>query len=298
MTYAEALLAAMRSDERIVVLTAENWSPVVPIGLSGINRFIDTGINEQTLVGIAAGLAANGRIPFVHAIASFLTMRAFEFIRTDIGFPRLPVRLIGTLPGFLSEGNGPTHQSIEDLALMRTIPGMRVFAPATQHEIVLTLPRLLASPDPWYIRFPADPGTQREPAVVEGRAVLIGGGSDVYIVTAGTMVAHAAAAARLLQARGVATSVLDLRFIQPLDRVAIEQIAKKGRLIIAVEDHLASGGIGELVASTLFGMGSPPKLVRLSLTDYFPAAPLPLVLAEVQMDAESICRIAMDALSR
>src|SRR6202012_652928 len=97
-------------------------------------RFIDVGIAEQTLVGAAAGLALRGRIPVAHALAAFLTMRAFEFIRTDVGIARLPVKLVGGAAGILSEANGPTHQAIEDVALMRTIPHMLVFCPADTSE--------------------------------------------------------------------------------------------------------------------------------------------------------------------
>src|SRR5579864_5499571 len=116
MTYEELLIQLAMEEERIVVMTAENRALVrnAPKALGA--RFIDTGITEQTMIGMAAGLALRGRIPIVHALAPFLTMRAFEFIRTDVGIARLPVKLVGAVPGFLSEANGPTHQAIEDVA--------------------------------------------------------------------------------------------------------------------------------------------------------------------------------------
>src|SRR5579862_1385004 len=127
MTYEELLIQTALEDERIVVMTAENRALVrnVPKVLGA--RFVDTGITEQTMVGMAAGLALRGRIPVVHALAPFLTMRAYEFIRTDVGIAHLPVKLVGTVPGILSEANGPTHQALEDISLLRGIPGMRVF---------------------------------------------------------------------------------------------------------------------------------------------------------------------------
>src|SRR5262249_56995043 len=103
-------------------MTVENRAAIRNLPKELGERFIDVGICEQTLIGAASGLALRGRIPVVHALASFLTLRAFEFIRTDIGIPGLPVKLIGALPGLLSESNGPTHQSLEDIALMRTVP--------------------------------------------------------------------------------------------------------------------------------------------------------------------------------
>ena len=109
------------------------------------------------MVGMAAGLALRGRVPVVHALATFLTLRAFEFIRTDVGIAGLPVKLVGTVPGFLSEANGPTHQAIEDVALMRGIPGMQVVCPADEEELVQALPAVLRSPRPTYLRYVATP---------------------------------------------------------------------------------------------------------------------------------------------
>ena len=132
MTYENLIRETALADDRLMVLTAENRALIrtLPPILEG--RFLDTGITEQTLIGAAAGLALRGRIPVVHILACFMTMRAFEFIRTDVGIPHLPVKFSGFVPGFLSDGNGPTHQAIEDVSLMRGIPGMTVFAPPTK----------------------------------------------------------------------------------------------------------------------------------------------------------------------
>src|SRR6516225_1915621 len=126
MNYEQLLIETALADERFIVMTAENRALVrnVPAALKG--RFIDTGITEQTMIGMAAGLALRGRIPVVHALAPFLTLRAFEFIRDDVGIAGLPVKLVGFISGFLSDGNGPTHQAIEDISIMRGIPGMVV----------------------------------------------------------------------------------------------------------------------------------------------------------------------------
>ncbi len=105
------------------------------------------------MIGMAAGLALRGRIPIVHALSTFLTMRAFEFIRTDVGIGSLPVKLIGAVPGFLSDGNGPTHQAIEDISLMRGIPGMNIFCPADIEDMIIGLPKVLQSLAPFYVRY-------------------------------------------------------------------------------------------------------------------------------------------------
>src|SRR3569833_1671691 len=127
MTYEELLTEIALSDERFIEMTAENRALGRNIPGRLGNRFIDTGITEQTLIGAAAGLALRGRFPVVHALASFLTMRAFEFIRTDEGIPDLPLKLSSFIPGFLSDGNGPTHQAIEHISMMLGIPNMTVF---------------------------------------------------------------------------------------------------------------------------------------------------------------------------
>src|SRR5690606_41763144 len=119
----------------------------------------DVGIAEQTMTGAAAGLALRGRVPVVHALSTFLTMRAFEFIRTDLGIGGLKALLVGGVPGFLSDGNGPTHQAIEDLALMRGIPGFHVLCPSGGEELVSALPALNESPEACYIRYYGGPAT-------------------------------------------------------------------------------------------------------------------------------------------
>src|SRR6201994_57991 len=152
MTYEELLTEISVADDRVVVMTAENRALVRNLpGILG-KRFIDTGITEQTMIGAAAGLALRGRTPIVHALASFLTMRAFEFVRTDAGIPALPVKLSVFLPGFLSDGNGPTHQAVEDISLMRGIPNMTVFAPADEQDLVEMLPQIWNCPNPSYVR--------------------------------------------------------------------------------------------------------------------------------------------------
>src|SRR5882762_8328406 len=134
MSYEKLLTETALRDERIVVMTAENRALVRNVQKALGNRFIDTGITEQTMIGMAAGLALRGRIPIVHALAPFLTMRAFEFIRTDVGIAHLPVKLSGYIPGLLSDGNGPTHQAIEDVSILLGIPGMEVYAPADEND--------------------------------------------------------------------------------------------------------------------------------------------------------------------
>ena len=153
MNYEQKLLELIKKDDRIVVMTAENRAAMRNLPALIGDRFIDVGIAEQTMVGMAAGLALRGRIPIVHALSTFLTMRAFEFIRTDVGIGKLPVKLVGAVPGFLSEANGPTHQAIEDVSIMRGIPGMNIFCPSDEADLLNGLEKIIESPNPFYIRY-------------------------------------------------------------------------------------------------------------------------------------------------
>src|SRR5262249_58837894 len=134
-------------------MTAENRAAIRTLPERLGSRFIDVGIAEQTLVGAAAGLALRGKMPIVHALAAFLTMRAFEFIRTDVGIAQLPIKLVGAFAGFLSEANGPTHQALEDLALMRGIPGMNVCCPADEDAMLEALTCMVCDRSPWSMRY-------------------------------------------------------------------------------------------------------------------------------------------------
>jgi transketolase len=214
-------------------------------------RFVDVGVCESTLVGVAAGLALRGRIPVVHALAAFLTMRAFEFIRTDVGLAGLPVKLVGFLPGFLSEANGPTHQALEDVALMRGVPGMVVACPADEEELSAALPVLLDLDAPCYLRYVAGPAAVRhEPEWVPGRAERIQRGRDVVFLTYGLLLRQVEEAVRLLRASGVSAGALNMRTVQPLDEAAVLEAAACG-LLVTVEDHFAVGGLGSAVAEVL-----------------------------------------------
>src|SRR5262249_19410270 len=143
---------------------------------------------EQTLVGVSAGLALRGRIPVAHALAAFLTMRAFEFIRTDVGLPRLPVKLVGGIPGLLSEANGPTHQALEDVALMRTIPNLGVFCPADEEDLLLGLEKVFRSEQPFYVRFNGRRAAVSHRKNFEiGRAEQVRDGRDIAVLVYGTL---------------------------------------------------------------------------------------------------------------
>ncbi|TMQ02370.1 MAG: transketolase [Deltaproteobacteria bacterium] len=251
-SYERALAELAAADPAIVVVTAENRAAIRGLPAVLGERFIDVGVAEQTMIGMAAGLALRGRKPIVHALAAFLTMRAYEFIRTDIGIAGLPVVLVGGVPGFLSDANGPTHQAIEDIALMRGIPGMKVFCPADEADLVAALPALLADPAPCYIRHTAAPPACDHPLLGQPHRIeTVADGDDVAILSFGLLVREALDARARLAAEGISARVLNVRMPKPLDEAAVLAAAADTRLLVTVEDHLQTGGLYSIVCELL-----------------------------------------------
>ena len=266
--YAAALAALAEADPDVVVMTAENRAHLNGIPERLGSRFVDVGIAEQTLVGAAAGLALRGRKPVVHALAAFLTMRAFEFIRTDVGLAGLPVTLVGYVPGFLSEANGPTHQAVEDVALMRAIPGMQIVCPADEAELVQALAAVVASRTPSYIRFCAAPPVVTGHARFElGRAETLRAGDGVTLLTYGLLVGVALAAAERLEARAVPARVVNLRSLVPIDAGAVLAAARETSLLVTLEDHRPTGGLHSIVAELLVAHGLGRRTLALGIGD-------------------------------
>jgi transketolase len=251
-TYEQVLREAAAADKNIVVMTAENRVAIRNLPRELGRRFIDVGIAEQTMVGAAAGLALRGRKPVVHALATFLTMRAFEFIRTDVGIGNLPVKLVGGVPGFLSDGNGPTHQALEDIALMRGIPHMQVFSPADGEDMVIGLPSILGSGSPCYIRYNALPAPVRHaPEFSPGKAEVLAEGNDVAILVHGFLLREVMRALPVLREKGLSVRVLNMRMLQPVDEDEILRAAKETGIVVTVEDHFLTGGLATIVAEVL-----------------------------------------------
>lgn len=252
MTYEQKLRELAETHDDLVVMTAENRAAIRNLPPYLGNRFIDVGICEQTMVGAAAGLALRGRTPVVHALATFLTLRAFEFIRTDVGIGNLPVKLVGGVPGFLSDANGPTHQAIEDISLMRGIPNMHIFCPADEEELVAGLPEVITSRAPWYIRYNASKPAVTHSAPFEiGKAEILSQGTDVAILVYGFLLREAAKAARILQSGGLSVRLINVRTPKPVDEDAVLAAARETKLTVTVEDHFVTGGLYSIVCELL-----------------------------------------------
>lgn len=278
MTYEELLTSEALADERFIVMTAENRALVRNIYAHLGSRFIDTGITEQTMIGAAAGLALRGRIPVVHALASFLTMRAFEFVRTDAGIPNLPIKLSSFIPGFLSDGNGPTHQAIEDIALMRGIPNMTVFAPADEDDLLKMLPEIWKYPAPSYVRINTRKTDYVHAPFEWGKAEIIAEGTDVTILTYGLLFEQTLEAIKILKDEGLAVGLVNMRSLKPVDEKAILQAAES-TLLVTVEDHFLTGGLYSIVAEVILKHQTTAQVIPFALNEkWFKPSLLPNVL--------------------
>ncbi len=253
MTYEERIRDYALANEEVVVMTAENRALIRNLPPILGDRLIDTGITEQTMIGAAAGLALRGRRPIVHALGSFLTMRAFEFIRTDIGIPGLPVKLSSFVPGLLSDGNGPTHQAIEDIGLMRGIPGMQVFSPADNEDMVGMLETIWNSPNPAYLRVNTRPGVVAHQAFEIGKAERLQEGKDLWILVHGMLLEEVLKTKELLESQGLSVGIANMRSLVPIDEAFLSEITVSGVPIFVVEDHFKIGGLYSIIAEWLLG---------------------------------------------
>jgi len=289
MTYEQLLTRTALADERYIVMTAENRALVRNIPQALGKRFIDTGITEQTMIGAAAGLALRGRIPVVHALTAFLTMRAFEFIRTDIGIPGLPVKLSGFIPGLLSDGNGPTHQALEDIALMRGIPNMEVYAPADETDLELMLPYIWSSAAPSYVRINTRPASVAHQPFEYGKAEVLAEGSDITLLTYGFMLECCQEAATILRTEGKSVGLINMRSLKPADEQAIVAAARNSRLLVTAEDHFLNGGLYSIVAETLLRRRIAAEVVPIGFKErWFRPGLLPDVLRHEGLTGKQI----------
>ncbi len=291
-TYQELLKNIALADERVVVMTAENLASIRDIPGDLGKRFIDTGIAEQSLIGMSAGLALRGRIPVVHALSTFLTMRAFEFIRTDIGIGNLPVKLCGGVPGFLSEANGPTHQALEDIALMRIIPPMNIFCPSDEQDLTLGLRHVLEHPGPFYIRLNhAKPVIRHSSDFEIGKAEVVFDGYDITILVYGMLLAEAVRAREILEAEGRSVRLLNMRTVKPVDEEAIMASVRRKSLLVTIEDHFVTGGLYSIVCEILVRRNASCRVLPIALNNrWFRPSLLPGVLDHEGFTGEKIAK--------
>lgn len=247
--YQEIIKNFALQNENVVVFTAENRAVVRELPPLLNDRFIDVGITEQNMIGMAAGMALRGRTPICHALTNFLLFRAYEFIRNDAGIPHLPIKLSGWIPGFLSDGNGPTHQSLEDVGIMRLIPGMQVFCPSDNDDMCLMLEKIWNSPHPSYLRVNPRPSKIEHKTPFEiGVAETLFEGSDVTILVYGFLLEEVLVAREILLQSGLSVGLVNMRSLEPVDSKLILSLKSTTKKIVTIEDHFGVGGLFSIIA--------------------------------------------------
>jgi transketolase len=294
------LSALARADERIVAVCNDSVGSSNLTGFAAEfpDRLINVGIAEQNMVGVAAGLANGGYIPFVCAAAPFLTGRALEQIKSDVAYNGYHVVLCGMSPGMAYGELGPTHHSIEDLSWIRAISDMIVVVPADPQQTRDVVRWAAQSDKPSYVRV----GRVKVPAVTPpdtpfelGKALQLRDGSDVTLVATGTMVSRALDAAELLAASGVSARVLNMATIVPLDEAAIVRAAADTGRIVTVEEARTTGGLGAAVAETVVRT-VPVPMRMLGVSGFAPTGKTEFLYEYFGLTADGIVRAARELL--
>lgn len=272
--YGKALAELGAVNDNVVVLDADLAEATKTIYFKKAfpDRFFDCGIAEQNLISVAAGMAACGKIPFASSFAMFAAGRAFEQVRNAVGYPHLNVKVCATHAGVSVGEDGATHQCLEDLALMRTIPGMVVMNPSDAVQARAAVFAAAGYNGPVYIRF----GRLAAPVIYDqetykfeiGKAEILSHGKDVTLISTGMLLENTLKAAEELGKQGVSAGVIDMHTIKPIDKAALAAAAKESGAIVTVEEHNIIGGLGSAVAETLSEI-SPVPVVRVGVNDTF-----------------------------
>jgi transketolase len=266
-TFGEALLEAGEKNENIVAISADSsiGSGLGPFREKFPERHFEFGIMEQGIIGYASGLATTGKIPFVAAIAPFVTARPFEMFRNDLGYMRQNVKVVGRCAGLTYSDLGPTHQSLDDIAIIRTIPGVTILNPGDPVEIKKAVHAAADHKGPVYIKIgsPKMPVLYSQDYTFEiGRGVVMKEGGDVTIIGTGTVLSKAYYAAEILKKEGVNARLLNIHTLKPLDKDLIIKAARETKKIVTVEEHYLYGGLGSAVAWVLAGeYPAPVKMI-------------------------------------
>lgn len=300
--FANTLLELAATDPRVVVVVNDSVgsSKVGGFRKEFPERIINVGIAEQNLIGVGAGLANGGKIPFVCGASCFLTARALEQIKADVAYSEANVKLCGMSSGVAYGELGPTHHSIEDLAWLRAIANLTVIVPADPVETEQAVRAAWRTEGPMFLRISRMPVPIVHPKEYQfeiGRAVRLREGDDVTLIANGTMVSRALDAAVLLADKGVAARVLNMSTVRPLDRAAILAAATETGRIVTVEEHTIYGGLGGAVAEVV-ATTKPVPMRILGIPGVFaPTGSASWLLEHFGLTAEGICRAALELIN-
>ena len=293
-SYGNALAELGTEHDNVVVLDAD-LAAATKTGIfkkAHPDRFIDCGIAESNMIGVAAGLATTGKVPFASSFAMFAAGRAFEQVRNSVGYPHLNVKIGATHAGISVGEDGATHQCNEDIALMRTIPGMVVINPADDVEARAAVRAAYEHQGPVYLRF----GRLAVPVINDrpdykfelGKGVVLREGKDLTIIATGLPVSNCLEAAEKLAADGIDAKVINIHTIKPLDEELVVAAAKETGKVVTVEEHSVIGGLGGAVAEAL-SEEAPTKMLRIGMMDKFgQSGPAKALIEYYGLDGKSI----------
>ena len=301
--FGAGLLEAGRADSRVVALTADLKGSLKMDAFAAEfpERFIQCGIAEANMIGAAAGLALTGKVPFVGSFAEFVTGRVYDQIRQEVSYGNTNVKIASSHAGITLGEDGATHQTMEDMALMRALPGMVVINPCDYNQ---TKQATLAAAEyvgPVYLRFgrPSVPNfTPADQPFVIGKALMMNEGTDVTIIATGHLVWHALEAAYELSQKGISAEVIDIHTIKPLDEEAILRSVNKTRCVVTAEEHFRNGGLGDSVCQ-LLGRKLPAPVEMVAVDDHFGESGKPAeLMAKYGLDTPHIVEAAIKVMAR
>ena len=297
------LLKAGQADSRVLAMTADLKGSLKMDAFAAEfpERFIQCGIAEANMVGAAAGLAITGKIPFIGSFAEFVTGRVYDQIRQEVAYGNANVKIASSHAGITLGEDGATHQTMEDLALMRALPGMVVLNPCDFNQTMQATIAAAQYEGPVYLRFgrPSVPNftDENEPFVI-GKAIVLNEGTDVTLIATGHTVWESLQAAEALEAEGIKAEVIDIATIKPLDEKAIIASASKTGCVVVAEEHNMAGGLGEAVAGVL-ARELPTPVVFVNGEDKFGQSGTPSALmAAYGLDAPHIAEAAKKAIAQ
>ena len=300
--FVRALSELAERDPRIMLMTADlGYTVVEEFALAHPRQFLNVGVAEQNMLGMATGIAAEGFLPFVYSIAPFAVLRPFEFIRNGAVLHNLPVRIVAVGAGVEYGSNGPSHYALEDVALMRSLPGMAIITPADGPQSATALRATWETAGPVYYRLGKD--DRRIVPGLEGRfeaggATLLREGHEVALLTTGSISNEVELAVRELAEAGVSTAFAVISQISPPPEEFLRRLLFATKLVVTVESHYVTGGLGTILCELAASVRAPAKILRLGF-DRMPvtvSGPESLLLRAAGLDATSICRRVRDAM--
>lgn len=294
--FGEALVELGKVNPRLVVLDADVSSSTQTKLFAGAfpERFFNVGIAEANMLSTAAGLASCGFVPVVSTFALFMCLRAGDQLRAQVAYPKLHVIMAGGYAGLSDYADGASHQSVEDIAVMRAIPGITVIVPSDVAHTAAALAAGVEHDGPVYLRLSREavPVIHQEGSFLLGRGVVLAQGSDVTLVACGSMVSRALAAARELKSGGVSARVIDMHAVKPLDVELVAQAAREAGALVTIEEHSVIGGLGSAVCEAL-AERCPVPVVRCGIPDRFgESGAYDEILARAGLDVPSIVTAA------